>query len=47
MKTIQADLHYDFMLVVPYVRRAGGLSMLWKAGVDLHVQTFSLNHIDA
>ena len=21
--------------------------MMWKAGVDLHVQTFSLNHIDA
>ena len=40
-------LHYDAMLVVPCVRRAGGLAMMWKAGVDLHVQTFSLNHIDA
>lgn len=34
------------MLAVPCVRRVGGLAMMWKAGVDLHVQTFSLNHID-
>ena len=47
MKLIQADLHYATMLAVPCVRRAGGLAMMWKAGVDLHVQTFSLNHIDA
>ena len=47
MTLIQADLHYATMLAVPFVRRAGGLAMMWKAGVDLHVQTFSLNHIDA
>ena len=35
------------MLAIPCVRRVGGLAMMWKAGVDLHVQTFSLNHIDA
>ena len=47
MKKIQADLHYDSMLVIPCVRKAGGLAMLWKDDVDLHVQTYSLNHIDA
>ena len=40
MKLIQADLHYDSMLAVPCVRRAGGLAMMWKARVDLHMQTF-------
>ena len=35
------------MLAVPCVCRAGGLAMMWKARVDLHVQTFSLNQIDA
>jgi len=35
------------MLAVPYVRRAGGLAMLWKEDINLHVQTYSFNHIDA
>ena len=47
MRNIQVDLHYDSMLAVPCVRRVGGIAMLWKANVDLHVQTYSLNHIDA
>lgn len=47
MRNIQAELHYDSMLAVPCVRRAGGLAMLWKAYVNLHIQTYSLNHIDA
>uniref|UniRef100_A0A7N2L6U1 Endonuclease/exonuclease/phosphatase domain-containing protein n=1 Tax=Quercus lobata TaxID=97700 RepID=A0A7N2L6U1_QUELO len=47
MRNIQADLHYDSMLAVPCVHRVGGIAMLWKADVDLHVQTYSLNHIDA
>ena len=46
IKLIQADLHYDSMLAVPCVCRAGGLAMMWKIGIDPHVQTFSLNHID-
>lgn len=46
MRNIQAELHYDSMLAVPCIRRAGGLAMLWKVRVDLHVQTYSQNHID-
>ena len=34
------------MLSVPCVRKASGLAMLWKEKVDLHIQTYSLNHID-
>ena len=45
IRKIQADLHYDSMLAV--VHRAGGFAMLWKADIDLHVQTYFLNHIDA
>ncbi|XP_075663398.1 uncharacterized protein LOC142632978 [Castanea sativa] len=47
MKTIQAELHYDAMFAVPCIRRASGLAMLWKEHVDLHIQNFTQNHIDA
>ena len=48
MKQIQSDLRYSAMLAVPCVRRAGGLAMLWREEkVDLHVQTYSMNHIEA
>ena len=46
MKKIKGDLRYDGMLVVPCVRRIGGLAMLWKSEVLLDIQTYSLNHID-
>ena len=47
MRKIQGELRYDSMLAVLCVHRAGGLAMLWKEEVSLHVQTYSLNHIDA
>ena len=47
MRKIQPDLQYDSMLAILCLRRASGLAMLWKIYVDLHVQTYSLNHIDA
>ena len=47
MKKIQADLRYDNMLVVPCIHRASALAMLWKEEVNLHIQTYSHNHIDA
>ena len=37
MRRIQAKLQYHSMLAVLCVRRAGGLAMLWKQEVDLHV----------
>ena len=47
MRRIQADLPYCCMVFVPSVHRRGGLALLWMADVDLHVQTYSPNHIDA
>ena len=47
MRQIQNDLQFDSMVAVPCLRRWGGLAMLWKANVDLHIQTYTQNHIDA
>ena len=47
MKQIQADLPYRCMFMVPSIHRSGGLALLWMEEIDLHVQTFTLNHIDA
>lgn len=46
MRRIHADLPYRCMLAVPNVWQAVGLALLWKEEIDLHVQTFILNHID-
>ena len=46
-KNVQAELRYDNFLAVCCVHRAGGLAMLWKNEVNLDIQTYSLNHIDA
>lgn len=46
IRKIQADLHFDAKLVVSCVGRASALAMLWKSHVSLHIQTYSLNHID-
>ena len=47
MRRIQADLPYRCMLAVPSIWRSGGLAMLWLEEIDLHIQTFTLHHIDA
>ena len=47
MRQIQEGLPYRCMLAVSSIRRSGGLTMLWMEEVDLHIQTFTLNHIDA
>ena len=47
MKHIQADLHYPSMLAISSEGRSGGLAMLWTAETNLHIQTYSPNHIDA
>jgi len=35
------------MLAIPSEQRRGGLALLWMEDVDLHIQTYSPNHIDA
>ena len=47
MRQIQAELLYHCMLPVPSIQRSGELAMLWMEEVDLHIQTFTLHHIDA
>ena len=51
MRNLKEDLHFIGGLVVPCDRswggRWGGLVMLWKDDVDLHIQTYSPHHIDA
>ena len=47
MRRIQADLPYCCMLAIPREQRRGGLALLWKEDVKLHIQTYSPNHIDA
>lgn len=46
MRWIQVRLPYRCMLAVPSIRRSGGLALLWMEEIDLHIQTFTLNHID-
>ena len=47
MKRIQVDLPYRCMFVVPSIQCSGGLALLWMEEIELHIQTFTLNHIDA
>ena len=47
MRWIQVDLPYRCMLAIPSVRRCGWLALLWMEEIDLHVQTYSPNHINA
>ena len=35
------------MLVVPCLGSRGSLAILWKKNVDLHMKTYTQNHIDA
>lgn len=37
---VQDDLRYQSMLAVPSIQRSGGLAMLWKEEVNLHIQTY-------
>ena len=41
------DLSFQSMQVVSSDGRSGGLAMFWKSNCNLHIQTFSPNHMDA
>ena len=47
MLWIQEDLPYQCMLAMPCTQRRGGLALLWKEEIKLHIQTYSPHHIDA
>ena len=46
MRQVQRESHYDSMLAVPCLGRKGGLAIMWNEDVDLHIQTYTQNHID-
>jgi len=47
MRNMKEDLQYQVVFTILSLGRSGGLAMFWKEEIDLHVQTFSQNHIDA
>ena len=47
MDGIKSKLDQQQGLVVPSVRRGGGLVLLWRSSMKVDVQTYSPNHIDA
>ena len=47
MQKLCYDLNFQSVLVAPCDGQSGGLGLFWKAKCDLHIQTFSPNHIDA
>ena len=47
MAYIKHKLERSQGMIVPSVRRSGGLAFLWKDSVVVDVQTFSPRHIDA
>lgn len=47
MKQIQVELSYCCMFAIPSIRQNGGLALLWKEEIDLHIQTCILHHINA
>ena len=47
LKEIKRNLNFDNLHFVERINRDGGLALLWKDSVDLHVETSSKNHIDA
>ena len=44
---IKCKLERSQGMIVPSVRRSGGLALLWKDSLLVEVQTFSPRHIDA
>ena len=47
MVDIKRKLERSQGMIVPSVRRSGGLALLWKDSLAVDVQTFSPRHIDA
>ena len=41
------DLSFPNQVIVKKPNSGGGLALLWKEEIDLHIQTCTLHHIDA
>ena len=47
MEFIRVKLRFKYCFTVPSLCRSGGLALLWNDDVQLTIQNFSINHIDA
>ena len=46
LKEIQHNIEFENFFFVERNNRGGGLALYWKNSFDLHIDTFSKNHID-
>ena len=47
LERIRCRLGFDNLVIVPRRNLSGGLALLWKNELDLHICTFSPRHINA
>ena len=47
MEEVCDECEFKNGLIVPSEGFSGGLALLWKKEVTVHVQTYSMSHIDA
>ena len=47
MERIGRKMQSNNIFVVPHVNMAGGLALLWREEINLDIQTYSDQHIDA
>ena len=47
LERVGRRIQFTNLFVVPRVNTGGGLTLFWKSDLDVAVQTFFANHIDA
>ena len=47
LKDVKRKIQFDNMFVVPRANQGGGLVLFWKESVEVSVEGFDKNHIDA
>lgn len=47
LKEVQWNLDFENLFFVERNNRGGGLALYWRNSIDLSIDTFSKNHIDA
>ena len=47
LNLVQDRIQFDHKFFVERINRGGGLVLFWKNGIEVDVESSSLNHIDA
>lgn len=47
LKAVQRDLNFDNLFFVERNNKGGGLALYWSNSINLNVESYSKNHIDA